>query len=203
MQDFDLWNDGRRSVGFRDIVATGTVIVSHAVDPLGELPYYKYLRDLGHRTVLITSKDNPILHMMSDSHELGAETYTDPSRHLITDLRQRWQLRPTVDQLVRLLRFQMLYIDGRLVQHWLQPVEDQWRAFLADRESFKRFQRKFGSFGVKWLRDQDKDNHLLWSSYNQLTAYSRMMTAPSAGIDLFLKFYRLMPNTQLEKMLGH
>ena len=200
MHDFNLTDKDFKKVSFRSLISTGTVIVTHAVDPLAELQYYQYLEGLGQRVILINSKDSPLLHMMADTHELGVETYTDPDLHLMGTLKEQWQLGPDARALTRLLRFQTLYVDGVEQQSWHQPVADQWTHFLADKEAVKRFINRFGTWGVKWLQEQDKDDTLLWTSFNQM-AYSRPINCPW-GFDVHFKYHMLMPNTELEKKLG-
>lgn len=200
MHDFDLIDKDFNEISFRSIVGKGTVIVSHTVDPLVELPYYQYLHSLGQRVVLVNSKDSPLSHMMAMTHGLSLETYTDPNCNLISKLKEQWNLSPSHKDLTRLLRFQILYVDGQEVDSWHLPVVDQWKHFMEDRGSFKRFVNQFGTYGIKWLREQDKDDHLLWTGFNQV-AYSRSITTPNLEFDLFFKHYTLMPNKQLEKKL--
>lgn len=200
MHDFDLIDSEFNKVSFQSIISTGKVIVSSSVDPLVELPYYQYLSGLPARIVLVISKDSPLLHMMAMTHNLGIETYTDPACNLISRLKEYWNLSPSNKELTHLLRFQILYVDGQEVDAWHNPVVDQWKNFIEDRDSFKKFVSQFGSYGMKWLREQDKDNNLLWTSFNQ-AAYSRSITSPNDDFDLFFKHYKLMPNKQLEQKL--
>ena len=200
MHDFNLTDRDHRQVSFRELVSTGTVIVSNTVDVLSELDYFRYLEGLGHRVIMVDSKDSPLLHMMADTHGIRMETYTDPSRNLIKQLKEQWQLPPAHDQLARLLRFQILYAEGQQVGTWRQPVTDQWRSFLEDKTAVMRFIRRFGVYGTKWLNDQDKDDHVLWNSYSA-DAYNRPMATPDDRFDQFMKYYNLMPNQQLTEML--
>jgi len=200
MRDFNIRDLTSDRISFNDITAMGTVIVSHAVDPMSELAYYRYLAGLGPRVVLVASKDSALLHMVNEAHELGVETYTDPDHHLISQLKQRWNLTPDNNILTRLLRFQILYHDGREIGAWHQPVEDQWSHFLEDRRAVKSFINRFGVFGVEWMKSQDKDTHVMWSGQNQF-AFARPINSPGGEYDLFLKHYRLMPNREMEDIL--
>jgi hypothetical protein len=200
MHDFNIRDLTSDRISFNDITAMGTVIVSHAVDPMSELAYYRYLAGLGPRVVLVASKDSALLHMVNEAHELGVETYTDPDHHLISQLKQRWNLTPDNNILARLLRFQILYHDGREIGAWHQPVADQWSHFLEDRRAVKSFINRFGVFGVEWMKSQDKDTHVMWSGQNQF-AFARPINSPGGEYDLFLKHYRLMPNREMEDIL--
>lgn len=200
MHDFDLIDSEFNKVSFQSIISTGKVIVSSSVDPLVELPYYQYLSELPARIVLVISKDSPLLHMMAMTHNLNIETYTDPSCNLVSNLKEHWNLSPTNKELKHLLRFQILYVNGQKVDAWHNPVVDQWKNFMEDRESFKKFVSRFGSYGIKWLREQDKDNNQLWTGFNQ-AAYAISITSPGVDFDLFFKHYKLMPNKQLEQMV--
>ena len=200
MRDFYIRDLTSNRISFDDITATGTVILSHAVDPMSELAYYRYLSGLGVRVVIVSSKDSALLHMVNEAHELGLHTYTDPEQHLITHLKQRWDLAPDNNSLARLLHFQILYHDGKEMGAWHQPVVDQWRHFLEDREAVKSFINRFGVFGVEWIKTQDKDTHVMWSGQNQF-AFARHINSPGGDYDLFLKHYRLMPNREMEDIL--
>lgn len=200
MRDFNLTDRDRKETSFLDLVSTGTVVVSNAVDVMSELTYFRYLEDLGHRVIMVDSRDSPLLHMMADTHGLRIETYTDPAHNLIKELKERWSLSPEHNALVRLLRFQILYVDGKEVGAWQQPVTDQWRNFLSNRKAVKSFVRRFGAYGTKWLAKQDKSDHLLWTTYGH-DAYSRPITTPDDRFDKFMKYYNLMPNEQLAKIL--
>ena len=199
MQDFNLTDRDFGTVSFQSLISTGTVIVTHAIDPLAELEYYQYLHGLNQRVIVINSKQSPLLHMMADTHQLRLETYTDPELNLISRLKQQWALTPDAKALTRLLRFQIMYVDGEEQQSWHQPVVDQWKHFMADKEAGKRFINRYGTWGVKWLKEQDKDDTLLWTSFNQM-AYSRPINCPW-GFDVHFKYHMLMPNTQLENKL--
>jgi hypothetical protein len=201
MRDFKLTDKDFNEVSFGSVIRTGSAIVAHTVDPLAELPYLEYLSGLGQRVILVASKDIPLLHIMNDVHQLGLECYTDPDRHLITELKQRWDLEPDSRSLTRLLRFQLLYVDGQEMGSWQQPVTEQWKHFLADKPAVKRFIHKFGSHGVKWLQEQDKNDHLLWTGNNQ-AVYGIPINCPYDDFDVFFKYYKLMPNTALEKQLA-
>ena len=200
MRDFNLTDRDHRETSFLDLISTGTVIVSNAVDVMSELNYFKYLEGLGHRVIVVDSRDSPLLHMMADTHGLGMETYTDPAHNLIKELKERWDLSPEHNALVRLLRFQILYVDGKEVGSWQQPVTDQWRNFLSNRTAVKSFVRRFGVYGTDWLAKQDKSDHLLWTTYGY-DAYSRPITTADDRIDTFMKYYNLMPNEQLTNIL--
>ena len=199
MQDFNLTDRDFGTVSFQSLISTGTVIVTHAIDPLAELEYYQYLHGLNQRVIVINSKRSPLLHMMADTHQLRLETYTDPDLNLVSRLKQQWALTPDAKALTRLLRFQIMYVDGEEQQSWHQPVVDQWKHFMADKEAVKRFINRYGTWGVKWLKEQDKDDTLLWTSFNQM-AYSRPINCPW-GFDVHFKYHMLMPNTQLENKL--
>jgi hypothetical protein len=200
MHDFDLTDSDHNQIDYGSVIGTDTVIVSHAVDPMTELSYYRYLQGLGQRVVLLASKDNPLVHIMNESHRLGFDTYNDPNRHLITELRDRWNLEPDSKALCRLLRFQILYRNGREVGAWYQPVTQQWKHFMEDNDAAKAFVHTFGTYGTNWLQKQDKENHLLWTGYSQ-NAYSAQFTTPDPRFEVFFKYYNLMPNKQLAAML--
>lgn len=200
MHDFTLRDLHGNRISFNSLIGQRTTIVSHAVDPLAELPYYQYLKSLNHRVIMVVSRPNSLLHMMNEAHDLGMETYTDPDMHLISRLKDQWRLRPDADALVRLLRFQVLYSSGKEMASWHQPCADQWKHFLADRAAVKRFMDRFGSWGVKWLQEQDKDDHLPWTGTNW-TAHSDPVTTPTGEVDMFLKYYQLMPNHELQQRL--
>jgi len=201
MHDFNLIDRDFNEISFRSIVDTGTVIVSRTVDPLVELPYYQYLQSLGQRVVLVNSKASPLLHMMVIGHGLGFDTYTDPACNLIGKLKEQWNLSPSHKDLTRLLRFQILYVDGQEIDSWHLPVVDQWKHFMEDRESVKKFVNQFGTYGVEWLREQDKNDHLLWTGFNQAAYSLPDPICPRTDFDLFFKHYKLMPNKQLEQKL--
>jgi hypothetical protein len=197
MQDFKLTDANSSNLRFNSVIGTDTVLVSHAPDPLLDLPYYQYLNELECRVVLINSKDNILLHLMIETFDLDIDTYTDPSRGLISNLKDRWGITTGVEDLSRFFRFQILYNHGKIVNEWRQPVTDQWDHFLGDRKSFKRFYTKFGSYGIKWLQDQKKDNNLLW------TGSSSSFVRKNFDLDLFLKYHKLMPNSELEEQISH
>jgi hypothetical protein len=197
MQDFSLTDADFSDTRFNTVIGTDTVLVSHAPDPLDDLPYFRYLNELECRVVLINSKDNTLLHLMIETFDLDIGTYTDPSRGLVSNLKDRWGISTGVEDLSGFFRFQLLYNKGKIVNEWRQPITDQWNHFLGDREAFKRFYNKFGSYGIKWLQDQKKDNNLLW------TGPSSVFVRKYRDLDLFLKYYKLMPNFELEKQICH
>ena len=199
MEDFEITNSNNEKCSFAEVIGTTPVIVSHAVDPLTELEYYRYLDSLNQRVVLIISKENPLIPIMVMTHNLKIETYTDHDQNFLRHLRQKWSLEPDTADLVRQLRCQILYDKGNETKSWKQPVSEQWKNFLEDRSAFKKFHKHFGSWGVKWLRKQDKDNHGLWSLPNQ-SAYGKQIYGDT-DIVLFMKFYILLPNKELESEL--
>jgi len=145
--------------------------------------------------VLINSKDNFLLHLMIETFGLEMDTYIDTSQGLISQLKEQWDISVEVNELASFFRFQILYHEGKLVNTWRQPSSDQWNHFLRDRKSFKAFYKKFGSNGILWLRDQKKDNNLLW------TGTTSCLVRKNFEFDLFLKYYKLMPNPELEKQI--
>jgi hypothetical protein len=203
MFDFDIADSNLKKRSFAEVIGTTPVVVSHAVDPLKELDYYRYLDSLDHRVVLVTSKDNPLAHLMTETYGLAIETYTDPDQNLITHLKQQWSLEPDVSTLVRQLRFQMLCVHGKEARTWIQPSSEQWKHFLADRTAVKKFYKQFGSYGVKWIQEQDKNDHRLWNIRFGLsqTEYGQKMYTGTGNIDFFMKFYKLLPNEELEAEL--
>ena len=200
MHDFEVTDSDSKRRRFADIIGTAPVIVAHSCVPVGELPFYKYMDSLGHRVVLVISGDNPMLHIMKEAHDLGLETYTDPDCNLISWLREEWSLQPSVSALVKLLRFQMLCIDGEVSQSWIQHMS--WQEFLADREAVKAFCKKFGAHGVTWMREQDKNSNFLWSGPG-LGLYNRQLFGGLvSGVEGWLKHSKLMPNKELEDRLN-
>jgi hypothetical protein len=200
MRDFNLTDRDRKEISFLGLVSTGTVIVSNTVDVLSELTYFQYLESLGHRVIMVDSKDSALLHMMADTHDLRIETYTDPTHNLIKRFKERWDLSPEHNALARLLRFQMLYVDGEEVGTWQQPVTEQWRDFLSNKTAVKSFIRRFGVYGTDWLNKQDKNDQLLWTSYG-VNAYGKQARGTDLRIEQFMKYYKLMPNEQLTDIL--
>jgi len=198
MHDFEVTDSNSKKHSFADVIGTTPVVVAHACFPSGELAFYKYMESLGHRVVLVISGDNPMLHIMMAAHDLGLETYTDPDCNLISWLKEEWSLQPSVLALVKLLRFQMLCIDGEVSQSWKQHMS--WQEFLVDRESFKAFHKKFGVYGVEWMREQDKNTHLLWSSPGA-SAYNQPIFARNSTLEQWMKYHKLMPNKELEDKL--
>ena len=61
------------------------------------------------------------------------------------------------------------------------------------------FHKQVRHVGCKVAEEQDKDDTLLWTSFNQM-AYSRPINCPW-GFDVHFKYHMLMPNTQLENKL--
>lgn len=200
MSDFNLTDRDFKDHSFQSLVSTGTVVVSHAVDVMAELPYYRYLEDLGTKVIMVDSKASPVLHMMAETHGLQMGTYTDPQQNLVKTIKQKLQLDTELRSLTRLMRFQILYVDGNEVDTWHQPVSHQWKNFIEDKVAVKRFINKFGSFGVKWMQEQDKEANVIWTGYNQ-AAYARPINCPY-DFDIFLKYYKLMPNEELEEKIN-
>lgn len=175
--------------------------MAHTFDPLEELPHYQYLAGLDAKTVVITSRDNPFIHPSVDARFPSMETYVDSDHRLISQLKDMWELEPPVEDLVNLLRFQMLFEDGKLVKSWHQPVIDHWQSFLDNRNAVKSFYGRFGTFGMKWLRTQDRTSNLLWTMKTPAGAYSRNLFTPAQGMSFFLKHYILVPNHELEMII--
>ena len=196
MTDFEITNSNKERCSFAEVIGTTPVIVSHAVDPLTELEYYRYLDSLNQRVVLIISKDNPLIHIMMMTHNFKIDTYTDHDQNFLRHLKQEWSLEPDTADLVRQLRCQVLYDKGKEITNWKQPVSQQWKNFFEDRSAFKKFHTHFGSWGVKWLQKQDKDNHGLWSLPSQ-SAYGKKIYGDTDMV-LFMKYYLLLPNKELE-----
>lgn len=197
MLDFEITNSNHEKCSFAEVIGTTPVVVSTAVDPLSELDYYRYLDGLDQRVVLIISKDNPLIHIMMVTHNFKIETYTDHDQNFLRHIRQEWSLEPDTADLVRQLRCQILYNNGQETHSWKQPVSQQWKNFLEDREAFKKFHHRFGVHGVNWLRKQDKNKHGLWSLPSQ-RAYGKEIYAPNGDVELFMKYYHLLPNKDLE-----
>jgi hypothetical protein len=156
------------------------------------------MESLGHRVVVVISGDNPMLHIMMEAHSLGLETYTDPDCNLISWLKEEWSLQPSVSALVKLLRFQMMCIDGEVSQSWIQHMS--WQELLADREAVKAFCKRFGSHGVMWMREQDKNANFIWTSPGS-AVYNRQIFGGTFAIEEWLKFNKLVPNKELEDIL--
>jgi len=203
MFDFDITDRDLKKRSLAEVIGTTPVVVSHAVEPLKELDYYRYLAGLDHRVVLVTSKDNPLIHLMTETYGLAIETYTDPDQNLVTHLKEQWSLEHDVSTLMGQLRFQMLCVHGKEARTWKQPISDQWKHFLADRTAVKKFCKKFGAYGVKWMQEQDKNDHRLWTMRFGLnrTEYGRKLYASTGHIGTFMKFYKLFPNEELEAEL--
>jgi hypothetical protein len=200
MRDFNLTDRAHKEISFRELVSTGTSIVSNTVDVLSELPYLQYLEGLGHRVIVVDSKNRELLHAMADTHDLRIETYTDPAHNLIKRFKEQWDLSPDHHALTRILRFQILYVDGEEVGTWQQPVTEQWKDFLSNRTAVKSFIRRFGAYGTKWLNEQDKNDNLPWTSYGS-SAYGHRASGIDARFEQFLRYYKLMPNKQLTEVL--
>lgn len=175
--------------------------MAHTFDPLEELPHYQYLAGLDAKTVVITSRDNPFIHPSVDARFPSMETYVDSDHRLISQLKDMWELEPPVEDLVNLLRFQMLFDDGKLVKAWHQPVVEHWQSFLDNRNAVKSFHGRFGTFGMKWLQTQDKTSDVLWTMKTPAGAYSKDFFTPGKGMAFFLKHYILVPNHELETII--
>jgi len=194
MTDFEITNSNREKCSFAEVIGTEPVVVCHSVDPLEELDYYRYLDSLGHRVVLIISRDNPLIHIMMLTHDFKMETYTDHAQNFITHLKKQWSLELDTSTLVKQLRCQILYVNGKETKNWKQPVSDQWNHFNADREAFKKFHKQFGMFGITWLRKQDIN---LWNRPIKESGQDNKYYAHN----LFMKHYHLLPNNELEQEL--
>ena len=200
MQDFTLTDKDSVSRNFHDVIRHGHTVVAHTFDPVSELPHYQYLSSLDANVVLISSRNNPFMYAWINSQFPDMAVYIDTQLDLVSQLKQLWQLEPPEQDLVHLLRFQMLFSDGELQQCWYQPVTDHWQSFLGNRTVVKKFYDQFGTWGFKWLRDQDKTHDVLWTSTTPAGSYSHSYTL-SKKTDFFLKFYNLVPNSGLEKIL--
>jgi hypothetical protein len=200
MHDFAVTDSNSKEHSFADVIGTEPVIVAHACVPAGEMGLYKYMHSLGRRVVLVMSGNNPMLHIMMAAHDLAVETYNDPGCTLVSWAREEWSLQPAVKDLTKLLRCQMLCVDGRVTHSWRQPMS--WQEFLSDRQMFKDFHEKFGVAGVQWMREQDKDDQSLWSTPG-IAAYPRSMFTPNRDVEEFMKQHKLMPNKELEDMLAN
>ena len=200
MLDFEITNSNHEKCSFAEVIGTTPVVVSHAVDPMSEMEYYQYLDSLDQRVVLIISKDNPLIHIMMVTHNFKIDTYTDHDQNFLRHLKQEWSLEPDTADLVRQLRCQILYNKGKETNSWKQPVSQQWKNFLRDRKAFKKLHERFGSYGVKWMREQAYNNrHGLWSLPSQ-RAYGKKIYEDNEMI-LFMQYYHLLPNKELESEL--
>lgn len=201
MHDFSLTDRDFNTRSFHDVIAQGRVIVTHTFDPLEEMPHYQYLSGLDARVVVVTSRDNPFIHPSVDVRFPSMETYVDSDHRLISQLKDMWDLDPPVEDLVNLLRFQMLFDDGKLVKSWHQPVIDHWQSFLDNKNAVKSFYRRFGTFGMKWIQTQNRTSDLLWTMKTPPGAYTNDLFTPMSPMSFFLKHYILVPNHELETII--
>jgi len=198
MHDFEVIDSQSRPRNLGDVIGTDTVLMCHVVNPLLELDYYRYLEQLGCRVIMVVGKDNPLIHIMAMTHGLRMETYTDPQHNLASHIKRQQSIDMEPTPLAKVLRSQTLFHGGVEVATWLQPISGFWKDFLSESRFLKNALKRFGTHAVKWLRDQNKENELIWKS--QIPQWGYKATYDDE-YDCFMKHYRLMPNPQLEQKL--
>ena len=198
MFDFDVLDSDLKKCNLDRALGNDTVVLCHSVYPYGELPYFNYLGGLDCRTVMVSSTHSPLIHMVPLTHGVRMDTYNDPDLSLMSALKQRWALDMDETRLAKRLRVQILVHNGEVMGEWRQPLSDQWNDFLSDKRFTQRLYKQFGFHGLEWMKKQDKDNHWIWDSEVPVWEYAEM---GNPAFDLFFKYYRLMPNEDLENRI--
>ena len=206
MMDLTVSDHNLQEQKFCDIVGTGMALHIQSSEPPHEHMLFAELEELRKRysgkIIISSSFSNQLIHPYVRTYFPNLHTVADVDQNLLRYLANKWKLDKTITQLRRQLKYQVLYQDGNMIGSWLQPLQDQWRQFLDNKEAVKIFFKKFGSYGIKWLNKQDKSNHVLWEDTTGRDAHSGSIyntrsnpTMPE--METYLKNYLVFSNKEL------
>jgi len=200
----------------RSIIKQGTHLVIQSHDLLLERPFFGYCHELYEKynidsIIAINSGLDSTFHPSIQTFWPEMVTLGDAKREWVDQLKELWGLERTPGELVRLLRYQMLFKDGELVYHKHQPVKNHWQEFHQNRDAVRRMmhngtmhppssttgQHYYWAKFFKKLRRQDEGS--LWE--RELTWGWSPRTTTDREIVAFLFFYDLWPNKELEDRL--
>ena len=203
----------------QSIVRQGTHLVIQSYDLMMEGPFFDYCHGLYEKynidsVIAINSGPDNTFHPSIQTFWPDMVTLGDPKQEWVGQLEKLWGLGRTPGELVKLLRYQMLFKAGELVYHKYQPVKDHWQGLRQNRDAVRRMMQSDVSriyetwhpptptMGMHWanifmkLRRQDEgsmwERALTWGFANGLQD-PRFVN--------FLLFYDLWPNKDLEDRL--
>ena len=210
-----LLNSTLNEVDLKSIVAEGRVMCvnfSHLQNDLFHLKYLHTLLNYGptnyvntgiDKLVAISSVSN-IHHPQILSFFPTVVTLSDPSYHWLNEIKKQLDLTEPVELLSRQLRCQQLWVNGEISNTWYQPVTNQVEDFSQTKGIYRRFQNEHGIEGINWIRSLTKqDVKDLFTRETELQTNCDLINNNYSFIDYthFIKWYKLVPNLQLEKVL--
>lgn len=192
-------------IDFNSIVSEGRVLCINFSHLQNDLYHLEYLHPLLHngldKIVAISSVSN-IHHKQISIYFPDVITLSDPNYLWFQHLKNTQNLNNSLDTLSHSLKCQQLWVDGEINNFWHQSVDNQLAEFyrLKKYNSFKQF----GKEGVNWLTSLKKENMI--QLFNSDTDFSMNCDLKENDYSFLkfayaLKWYKLIPNNDLEKAL--
>lgn len=187
------------SIDFNTLVQNGTSLVVHVTEPALDLYHLRYCTTLSvDRVIAIESAGLRVIHPILAAHFDNLITLSDDDHQWIKYTCSHIDTTQTVTQLVESLRLQQLWVDGECINQWHQPLDNHWKSFVTHPTAKNRFRAYFGLEGVAWLRSQNPhDESVIFEIHGR--THNRKNLANK--YHEFLKWYALVPNLELEKIL--
>jgi len=190
----------------QSIVGQGTHLVVQSHDLMTERDFFDHCWDITKRhnldsMVVVNSSQSNIFHPAVQTFWPDIVTLGDKDLEFLSQLQQQWQLTRTPHELIKLLRYQILFKDGEVVYYKHQPVQDHWHRLYNNKEAMKTMFNKWGTHYVKkFMGFRRYDQGSMWErevtwGWSGPTAHGKQM-APA--FIKWLMFYDLWHNKELE-----
>jgi len=178
--------------------------------------YEKYNLD---SIIAINSRPDNTFHPGIRTFWPNMVTLGDTKQEFVGQLKALWNLERTPEELIKLLRYQMLFKDGKLVYSKNQPVKNHYHELLQNKDAMLRMIKddvegsQWGDEGKGRVRGihhakifktiSKQDEGSLWELpiwFGELSKGAEG-EGPGNGFIEFLYFYHLWPNKELEDHL--
>ena len=207
MINFEGIDSNLEPIDTKDIISKGiTLMVHSATDLVFEHTFLEYCNKLQKdynidRVLVVNSAGSNLFHPHIQTYWPNFITVGDPELQHIIKLKKLWDLPRTPEELVKVLRYQILLKDGDVINSWRQPVTDHWSSFMKNKKAMMQFILEWKVYGAKFIREQEKG-----SGKNIWERVANWKSTPNTegihlGIIKFLYYYNLLPNKQLEETL--
>lgn len=186
-------------IDFDTVVQNGTSLVVHITEPALDLYHLRYCTTLSvDRVIAVETAGLRIIHPTFAAHFDALITLSDDDHSWLKTAINTINTTQTLTQLTESLRLQQLWVDGECINQWHQPLDNHWKSFVTHPTAKNRFKAYFGLEGVAWLRSQNPhDESVIFEIHGR--TYNRSNLANR--YHEFLKWYALVPNLELQKIL--
>jgi len=210
MLDFEGIDKNLNTVNLKDVIGLDTCLVIPFHDHKLEYPIQEYSDQLrqhfGIRIVVIGSQDN-LVHPTMASFWPDFVTVSTSGLQFIEQIKQQLNLPRTTGELKKIIKCQLLFDQGKLIYSNYQPVQNYHANLLANKAAMKTVINSWGlNYAQFIMNTMDRsDQNFIWepaTNFMQASSdpeyYGKNM---SMMFVRYLHSYKLVPNTDLEKIL--